>query len=426
MDVFEATKTGSSVEYFYDFGLRKAVLLGSTALKEALSSPHAGYVQELIDRNRLAVVQSGGRYAKPLLPESTIEDPSKVTRIFPLGEVLKDAEAEFEPSPVHLFRGIAPDRCLAFGAWAYEQARRHDSETTFDISLIERGHRLGIGPSVKQLTDRFGSLTQYYTELEITKTLRKNQFIDWSDQRFIRYLGSIGETPNRPPSMRHIIERSKNSVHNPSFNEFVKRFGGGNGALELAGYWIIPSWDDKDYVEWGLQFALTNNGRPPMMREMYGLSKEGLSPSSAGVARRFGKISHYQSAVREAYSGYMAQHETVMEELRHSYIHIPELFNGSLSEKGPDEERDLTRYARHRLLKSLPRFEDLPYETTTKLCKLTDDFDFIPTLAGLNRSLSIKEIKGTATRIGMYSYVSSMSHHRRLLKIPEKQLSRAA
>jgi hypothetical protein len=173
-------------------------------------------------------------------------------------------------------------------------------DSVLNEKAIVRANYLGIGPSLHQIRQKFGSLGKYYKHLNLVDARRTNTFKNWKTRNAVEHIRYIGEQIGRRPNESDIDTFASIDTSYPTCDHLTGRFGPVRDLLEKAGYLVIHNWDIEDYINWGVEF-IKQEGKAPSQNVLEELSPRGLSPSATQLRLRFNKLSQYQELIWEAF-----------------------------------------------------------------------------------------------------------------------------
>ena len=293
-------------------------------------------------------------------------------RVVELGPLLRDPTPYLNLSLVSYEEvdsaGWPRDRLKEFGAWLTRTVAppRTTRERHLNTSVLSNACFLGLGPEAMSYRREFGGYGNFYAEIKAKKTLQRGAFDEWSIEDFVNYIKKSGK--DRRPTRAELEARSDRDSAKPRPSLMHNRFleqGGFNKLLELAGYPVIESWTERDFIDWGIKFMEANDGQVPGTDEFSYLSQKKQGPSARVIYTRFVKMTDYQAELIAAYGEVLREARAleqmklacIVEDIQAGRIE-PEVFDGpadsieALVERLSSREA-IARYARYRVLRAV-------------------------------------------------------------------------
>lgn len=334
-----------------------------------------------------------------------------------------------------------PEKYLAFGKWIYaivaEPTRPQESH--LNGRIITNANQAGLGPSVRALRNNFTTITNFYSEIDAKDTHKEHLFDDWEIENFIAFVKQVGGK-KRPTIADFAAHAEKHpDKPQPHYNYIYERFrdiGGVSKLLELAGYMAVRSWDDEDYIDWGVKFMQANGGIVPSKAMANYLSKKQLGPSEMGIRGHFPSVHDFQMGVlerwRQVEGGRLADRQEKLAAINEGLAAAelpPELFDAdsdkvadnTLLESDPDEA--VRRYAEYSVLGLiLPGMDN---SARVDLCLRTEKFagkvgfTTAAKSAVLDGGITAGEVERGALMAGVFDDIWPMDSHMQTLKLDE-------
>ncbi len=231
----------------------------------------------------------------------------KKTEVYPLRQILRDENIQVPDFVYSRKETRSKASLLKYGHWLSEVVGEPEDRYKRQLNkdIIRRAARIGIGPSVWEITSHpaFKSMARYYTELGLTSTKRAGMFDDWTVDEFGEYIRSLAEELGRKPTRADLVANASSDTNSPSINVIISKLGSLGNAYEAAG--VDPNsrrWTADDMLSWGVQFIEANEGLIPTQSSIDFLSKKNLCPSATIFAKRFDdSLLEYRSHLGTAY-----------------------------------------------------------------------------------------------------------------------------
>lgn len=296
---------------------------------------------------------------------------------------------------------------LAFGRWLI---------TTVDAPLrhriIQNAYKLGLGPEPQRIyrkdpilgRPRFHGYRDFYEQLDAKDTIRKGTYDTLSFADLMKHVKKHADhaaaTGIRPTV--GLFEQLAKDYKGPSDTTVRRMTGVSYGKLlDMAGYPEPRNWTNDDYLEWGVKFMRANQGRLPYYGGIKELSGRFRGPSDVSIARRFGGIWSFQTAVEEQYQAYIdAQQE---EENRKLTAIKHELEIGTMPEalfEDCDPPTALRRAAQYWVSRHF--FPAMSQERLLRLASTDMISRFVQKIRQNNTALNLAHIEVAASELGVF------------------------
>jgi hypothetical protein len=363
--------------------------------------------------------------------------------IHKLGEALRyptGLVAELE-LPKLVTNEWSEERYIDFGKWIIatadpvEARKRHTT-----INLFRNARHLGLGPSRKEIDKVFDNHSIFFGKVHARDAKIHNQFTNWEIEDFVKYIQKVGG--DTKPSYKLIQELSEKDSTRPSYEYIRNRFSSIGGFLkivELAGYPTVRTWENEDYVEWGVKFMLANEGLIPTARMLDYFSSKKLGPGASSVIGRFDKYASYQRQVIKAfeeerddlYDQLQGHVSSIKGEINQRTIPL-ELFAVSTNDDQSDDppyvpesfaeildfmnETDMVlRYAMYKVMSAVA--PTIGEDTKIKLIMNTDSRHFIKEIRKHHTHIKPGEIEHAALVQGFFDVIWPMDNLQKKLTI---------
>lgn len=194
---------------------------------------------------------------------------------------------------------LSPEDFLEYGRWLVDLTEENGVRELPNKVLVRASH-LGLGPSRKAITNRFGSLPEFQRMVSANKIRWRDAFADWDELDFIIHLHNVGVEEGRRPDIPMLNRRVAEGRKEPKPNVIRKNIRL-DEAYERAGFLFPRAWDRKKYDEWGVLFYMAN-GKTPTQEVLDILSSQGKGPSSHAVAHEYSGTLPYGESVVHAFN----------------------------------------------------------------------------------------------------------------------------
>jgi|GEM_PF-4501369 len=259
---------------------------------------------QLLEVGKLFVVNAAILEQKPaetgIVPLKTILDVNKY------GAVEADAYDRLDVDDWNM------DDYVQYGLWLHDvtrHANQRKNVSQVTQVVLRQAHYMGIGAPEARITrkTRFGSLPKFREALGVVPAHKKDLFKGWSDQQLADHAESVflklldksdGSTGN--VDLNAEIDRQAKRGPWPSCDIFRRDGRWPMKYMVLNGYVDVLSMGPKDYVDWGVNFRLANDGKPPTAQALQLLSKTRRAPSLGSFERNF----HWGDYISEVDTAY--------------------------------------------------------------------------------------------------------------------------
>jgi hypothetical protein len=310
------------------------------------------------------------------------------------------------------------ERFIRYGQWLNKVvAPPQENQKRMTRDIIINAGRLGLGPGLGAIRNRFGHTSRFFIEIGAKDTHRMGIFDEWTLGDFANYLREVGG--DRRPKRAQINALAARNPRLPKARLIEERFnehGRFNGALTLAGYWVTDRWSKEDYLEWGLKFMDANNGILPVQSAANYLSKEQKGPSARTIHTNFGSLTAFQEMLRDRYAEHHAnrlqERAKMFKEIEadREKARVPrELFQFDGYEDASYEELRkkqgnslLMRYGKYRVLENL--LPGMTEERRVEIARGDDGKGFI-VLVRQSNPIPAGEIEHTALVLGYFDEI---------------------
>ncbi|HSX43091.1 MAG TPA: hypothetical protein VLF59_03330 [Candidatus Saccharimonadales bacterium] len=161
----------------------------------------------------------------------------------------------------------------------------------------ERLYVLGHFPSRFTIRREFGSLSGLGQAAEIR--MSKNTLYDnWPLAEYVKYAHSLATGLRRKPREPD-YEALAHDGKGPTLYQIAQRVGGIRKLNELIGYPNIHSWNEEDYLQWGVRVEKANRDGVLTARLITVLSKKKRGPSVSTLENKFDDLGVFQEKVAE-------------------------------------------------------------------------------------------------------------------------------
>ena len=372
-EVAEGEKKRTGPEYFYDLSNRQ-LLLGKVAV------------------------------------ETHTQIAELPTEVYPLRELLRQDIGELPPFKWEPKPKRRKSELLKYGRWLCEVVGEPDDKKQRKLNefIIHRAGRLGIGPTVHEITKHpaFGTLSRYYMELGLSGVKKAGLFDDWSLDDYKNFLVELEAELGRKPQRDDIINKNHAAPDCPPLSVILRRLGRLSNLYALNGRPSAFSATKDDCLGWGVRFMKANGGRLPTQFQIDYLSTKDLSVSATKVAKLFnGSLNIYKAELAEMYHTMLANEENVLKQIK----------DFAASEECPSEiykgvrsrPKRLMRVSKYMVLEEIfpERHPIRKISIATEGTETVKKDGFLVSTRKLNSALSAGDIENAALYLGVYDFI---------------------
>ncbi len=340
--------------------------------------------------------------------DAHLEERGTDSHVRNLREILLNEEIEVPPIAQEKRPKQTKRQLLKYGSWICEVVGEPEdpNKRSMNESILTRANRLGIGPSVWEITNHpsFGSLSRFYMELGLRNTKKVGIFDNWTSVDFGDYVRRLSNELGRKPNRDDLIESHHSDVANPSLNVIISRVGSLGNLYELGGYPNVSRWEREECLDWGVKFMEANSEMMPTQFLIDYFSTKRLCPSATTLAKRFdGSLRLYQEELHAAYHKHKSEAAT-LREAKLSDIssgRFPqELFEGAKSEK-----EALTRYAKYIVVDELLSANQSVWKlsVSTESVETVKTRGFVGSIRKEAPHVTAGDVEITATWLGVFN-----------------------
>jgi hypothetical protein len=281
-----------------------------------------------------------------------------------------------------------------------------------DHKYIARLYALGIGPDKAVIRRRFGRMWGYAEALGVRNTKSGDKFRDWTLEQYVANAAALAKTLGRKP-LRTDYEAQYEAFQGPGIRMIVSRAGGISRLNELIGYPNIRSWEEEDFIDWGVKVRLANEGRPFTVRDIRRLAGMDRGPTLITIQKRFGSVSKFQTLVGEETEVVVREQEEQDGQLMAKHDELTAAGELVLPEDA-DTAAKLRMTAKYLVVRRcLPGMDR---ETAASMAALRIS-QFIPALMSKNSQLTAGFVESTAVALGVFDYIWPMDEWRQYLQV---------
>lgn len=312
-----------------------------------------------------------------------------------------------------------------YGRWINALLKTSSRRNVLKRTNLIKANMLGLGPGIGSIVSEFGSLAAYYGELRLPKTNKRSLFDGMSIEDFVSHIRRIATDVKKKPTEKILWNRIKKGRIEPSPRVIERRVGSLSKLLELAGYPNIKSWKSADYIDWGIKFMLSNEGRLPSARQMTKLCKLYRGPGRSAVERHFGSIKVYQGLLEPAFFSRQQQIEVErlekLERIKSAIANqeVPKELFGDVKGSDVSEQETIVRYARYVVADHLlgDNFSVSKLSIATMNNLTVRKIGFVRAIAKTNDAITAGDIESAALYLGVFNDIWPIDDYLKDLRI---------
>jgi hypothetical protein len=319
---------------------------------------------------------------------------------------------------------------LSYGHWLESILNTEGRAKTglTERSLIQSYYH-GLGPSISKITAamRFGSLTTYYSQLEVVPKYTAREYDEWGTSDFATYVENTfldllnsGARHGSGSSIAKVIRARAKRGEGPSLQIINHRGGRIMQLLGSRGYADSRGWNEEEYIEWGVKFMFANGGTVPSTPALEYLAKSRRAPRAKTITAKFGSMPKFQQRVAELYREDAQRH--AQDTLEKTALLSDELACGILPPEFLDADLTDTEKLSIRA-KNIVLADLLPdLETTARFRLASQDSDrFTQIIQRKRPELSAGHIEETALLRNVFDDIWPFDDNYKVyLKVPEE------
>lgn len=308
----------------------------------------------------------------------------------------------------------------AHGRWLLKVTRSVRPDQRLDRSLLMRASFLGIGPVYKKVTskDNYGSLANFVRAVGEKPHYKRNEYSGLPLEFFEDYLEQVLLCKPENTSLEDALWERSRADAGPSPDTIRRVAGNIRMLLENKGYPDIPSWTIGDYIDWGVQFMLANDGKTIETPSLQTLSARRRGPSTFAIETHFGGVMSYSWQVETAY------HERLKEVEKSKSLKLERLYNyiAKADENiiarvfiEAEEAEQIARAARIWVADKL--LPDISNTHRAKLAMTKEPAAFVSLIRQLSPTTTEGDIQEAALILGCYEDIWPMRDNGAVLRV---------
>ena len=202
--------------------------------------------------------------------QSVLERGIKPKNILNVGELLVGTTVELKLGELNPYQysDWEKQRFLDYGQWLIQLIAPYQKE--LNARTIAKSSKLGLGPGVDAIISprAFGSLTQYYRELALSRRPR-GKFAHWQSEEWAQWAQRVAADNDGKLTREIIVARSQEDTEEPTWKMVLNGVGNMTNLLALIGrepYHRKQSLEEC--LEGGIRFFL-EEGRLPQKKDFH-------------------------------------------------------------------------------------------------------------------------------------------------------------
>lgn len=195
-----------------------------------------------------------------------------------------------------------------YGAWLLKIMRSQDQDAVVSSNVLRRAHNLGLGIGADPIGRHFGTLHELRSRIDVPHFAPDRTYAHWTLENFVENASNLAASIKwRKPEVSDYREWARlGNGPGPSMIRALFR-GGVTYINSSVGFPNIRAFEYEDFIDWGVRFMLTNNGKSIDTAVLMALSKRSCGPSEALIYKHFGAIPKFASIVNDNYRSETAE-----------------------------------------------------------------------------------------------------------------------
>ncbi len=333
--------------------------------------------------------------------------------VAPIAELLVTPHFPYATGDFEWPRGqtMSRDEYINYGRWVVTILDALPPEQTIHLHLraehLKRMHTLGLGPRYDLIASELGKISEIRRAIGVNPGDTINQYDDWSQADYVAYAAKLAQEVRRRPTRRDYTERYQ-AGEGPSYAAIARYAGGIRTLHELIGYPDITSWEDDNYIDWGIEVLRANGGldgedlTSPILAT---LSKLKRGPSVSQIAKRFLSIATFQDLVTERLETNRMDRERTQKQWAAAYDKF--VLSGALTPANRPSDQPMLDYdkavhaMRYRL--AALSIREAKREVYDAIAKSNDPIS--TAIRARKNAATVAEIETTAAGLGIYAWL---------------------
>lgn len=243
------------------------------------------------------LITGGDAYEDALAAGSHPQD------IVDLRSLLMDPVRYVETLPDNAIRRKSPwdtTETTEIFSWIGREVIGEDTRVIDDYFKVL--HKLGLGPSSNRIRV-LGGYSDFYQATELPNAVRRGTYDHWDiDDLTIYVCNHARNIRTDGPTLVEILSEANQKGEGPSYVMIRHRVPEGiPWLLNRGGIYYFKNVPDDYYVEWGVDFKFSNNGKRISTSDLQVLSPKQLSPSKSPIIKRFDTMDNFNILVEDRY-----------------------------------------------------------------------------------------------------------------------------
>lgn len=351
-----------------------------------------------------------------------IENGGNPSDILPIGELICEKKIQLSSGTyphIDAHRMTREDHIVAGRKLLSLLPEWHSSPNTINSTVITRASVLGLSAGLAAICSKrnFGSIPNYNRALGLEPNYKRGEFDSWSIQQIVDYVGTVIKDLPRHISVDDILNDLARRDKGPSGKVIAKRVGSLSHAINLAGYVESRTWEEQDYIDWGVKFMFANGDKVPSTPAIKLLYSRRRAPGRHSISARFGSLTKYQARVATEYE-FEKEHRESVRKNKISEIDraiASGQFPVELAKQATSEDELIKLYAKYMLLlRLLPEF---PPNDLRQRALIKNPDRLVKSIQGINPIITSAQIETEAETIGVFGDIWEFDAYKQHLKV---------
>lgn len=283
--------------------------------------------------------------------------------------------------------------------------------------MYQRAYYLGLGPEVRRITRRFGSLWHLNDIMQFEGGYRRGKFDDWSTRDFIEYGKELVKQSEGKKPTERILYASFKYCSGPSPRLIRTRIGGIGRFQELLGFPYIADWSENDYVEYGARILRANPGIKLTRYVFDELSQRQRGPAVRTLVNHFSSLNRYKELAISHYLGTEVERQMDIEDraaLLEQAVFPPDLWGDDTH----DVKSFMSRSAAYLLVQSI--FPKVAVDKKINIASVKAS-RLIKTIRQYDPTISAGTIESQAIQLGIFDDIWPLDDYLEHLQVMGNQ-----
>lgn len=344
--------------------------------------------------------------------------------VVPLAELLQTPEFPFTARDFGRLdtRGWQREDYEATGRFVMQVLATHEDPRPVVTSRhLERLHKLGLGPEPCEYAynpgSPFRSLPEFQMAIGSKAVVFVGAFEEYNQDDFDRMTKQLIQRLGRLPKCEDFDEAAAARPGKfPSYQIIRTHTDGLRAIFDRLGYPDIRSWDDIDYLHWGVRVMEANDGKDITVTMCNVLAGRKRGPSDVTTAKYFTTWQNYKQEVRTRYDQQVTALHQKLERYR-GMVQAGDLPGDYLQ---LDDEQLVYQAARYLLVKALN-----PKRPQASVQRIAESPSYMSQLRGSAEGVTDGLIENTAVMLDVFDDIWPHTEYKQYLAVSDDEIAAA-